>query len=85
MSKKPFEKDIPGYEGRYSIARDGTVYSHVNGKRALKPVWSKVRRGARFMRVSLYKEGSKGRPTVKYIHRLVARCSCRLNLLRSTR
>ncbi len=51
----------------------------VTGKRALKPVWSKVRRGARFMRVSLYKEGSKGRPTVKYIHRLVAaagECEC---------
>jgi hypothetical protein len=68
----PLEKDIPGFEGRYTIASDGTVYSLVKGRRALKPVWAKVSRSSKFMRVSLYKKGSKGKPTIKYIHRLVA-------------
>lgn len=58
-------KDIPGYEGLYSVTEDGRVWSHVGRGRYLKPGGD----GNGYLFVSLYKDN-------KYknykVHRLVA-------------
>ncbi|CNL29804.1 NUMOD4 motif [Yersinia enterocolitica] len=66
-------KDIPGYEGKYSITRDGRVWSHprVDAKGATrKGKWLKSASGGHgYPHVSLYRNGIESKKTV---HRLVA-------------
>jgi hypothetical protein len=60
-------RDIKGYEGRYSIDTQGTIYSHKNNKtRILKPMlWS-----SGYLYVNFY---PKGKQKPHSIHRLVAK------------
>ncbi|ELY6289316.1 HNH endonuclease [Cronobacter sakazakii] len=56
---------IPGYEGKYSVTKDGHVYSHLS-ERFLNP--SPDNKG--YLRVTLYSDGIQ--KTIK-VHRLVAK------------
>jgi len=60
-------KEIEGYEGRYSVTKDGNIYSHRNG-RFLKPILH--RQG--YLRCKLYKGDDDYKGIVFYNHRLVA-------------
>lgn len=58
-------KDVPGYEGYYSVSSVGNVYSHLNGGRLLKQKTDKDG----YKGVTLYKNGMGAQVKV---HRLVA-------------
>lgn len=56
--------DVKGFEGRYSVNKDGMVYSHLSHK-LLKQEITKLG----YKRVSLYKDG---KPKHFFVHQLVA-------------
>lgn len=66
-------KDIEGYEGLYQVSNKGTVISVPRLDRLGRKIGGKLlectRHSGGYLRVCLYKEGSK---TYKYVHRLVA-------------
>jgi len=79
-------KDIPGYEGRYAVTKDGRVWSYekrspvgknggfrVDGNRWLKLHQSKSKSGKVYHRVVLI-DGSKKKRKQWLVHRLVAIC-----------
>lgn len=59
-------KDILGYEGQYSVTKDGKVYSHKR-KRFLKPANLKS-----YQRVKLRDSNNNQKINNKLVHRLVA-------------
>ena len=59
-------KDILGYEGQYSVTKDGKVYSHKR-KRFLKPTNLKG-----YLRVKLRDSNNNQKINNKLVHRLVA-------------
>lgn len=62
-------KDIPGFEGRYSISNKGRVYSRIS-KKFLKP---KIHRDG-YLHIILYRPDGTWKD--EYIHRLVAEAFC---------
>jgi hypothetical protein len=65
-------KEIPGYEGLYSITTDGKVWSYerehnLGGIKAGR--WLKVGSNGKYKTVQLHKDGKRNQ---KYVHRLIA-------------
>lgn len=64
----PAMRPIPGYEGYYSVTRDGRIYRH--GRKRVKAGWVKVRTNTVYARVPLNKPGNKR--VWHHVHRIVA-------------
>lgn len=62
-------RDIPGFEGLYSVSNFGNVYSH-KSKRVLKPIKSTQNRRSKYhtFEVCLYRNNERYR---QYVHTLV--------------
>lgn len=60
-------KDIPGYEGRYSVTKEGKVFTHGRRKRFLKPHTNKLG----YNTVSLW--SSQTNRNTRTVHRLIAK------------
>jgi len=71
MSKKQRQqriKPILGYEGLYSVTRDGRVYRHA--RKGAKQGWLKLNRNTAYVQVPL--SDIHGKRTWHHLHRLVA-------------